>query len=169
MFHLLDTYVRRAIPFIATLVFVLLEAIRVPVPGFYMVTPAFALMSLYFWIAVRPEGLPAAAVFALGLVADIVSGAAFGTNVLLFLLLHFCMRAQSGLFRGNNFLFLWAGFAVMVTAVTLCNWAIEAMLNGPVVNPTPALARLVLSAIAYPLVHWMLACINSIMPKSLEA
>lgn len=169
MLYILDNYVRRSIPFLVTLLFVLMEAIRVPVPGFYMVTPAFALMSLYFWTAVRPEGLPPVAVFALGLVADIVCGAAFGTNVLLFLLLHVCVRAQSGLFRGNNFLFLCAGFAVMVTAVTLCNWAIEAMLNGPVVNPTPALARLVLSALAYPVVHWLLARINSIMPKSLEA
>lgn len=168
MLYLLDTAVRRAIPFIATLVLVLLEAIRVPVPGFYMVTPAFALMSLYFWTAARPASLPAISVFFLGLAADIVTGAAFGTNVLLFLLVHVCVRAQSGLFRGNNWLFLWAGFAVVATLVTLSNWAIEAVLNGPVVNPTPALARLVLSALAYPIIHFLLSRINAVMPKPVE-
>ena len=169
MLYLIDSQIRRAVPFLLTLFFVLLEAIRVPVPGFYMVTPAFALMALFYWTAVRAHSLPPVAVFALGLVADIVTGSAFGTNVLLFLLVHVCVRSQGDILEGNNFLFLWAGFCVVAMAVTLTNWAFEAVINGPVVNPNPALARLVLSAIIYPPVAAVLGLFNRMLPKSVHS
>jgi rod shape-determining protein MreD len=50
------------IPFTSTLVFVLLSVVPLQIPGFAVVTPAFALMAVYHWTIYRPDLLPPVAV-----------------------------------------------------------------------------------------------------------
>jgi len=86
LWHRLDVFARRLIPAALSFVLVLLTVVPLPFPGYGTIVPMLALGSVFFWAVHYPSLLPPVAVFAIGLVQDVLTGALFGAGAVVLLL-----------------------------------------------------------------------------------
>jgi rod shape-determining protein MreD len=145
------------IPFTSTLVFVLLSVVPLQIPGFAVVTPAFALMAVYHWTIYRPDLLPPVAVFLAGLLLDFLNGTQYvGTSALSLLLVRTALHSQSRFFVNRPFPLLWAGFLLTAIAVIAFEWAVVSVLLGTAVGTRPFLFEAVLTVACFPIGSYVL-------------
>lgn len=82
-----DGYPARFLPFLMTLLFALISVVPLNLPGFAVVTPAFALMAVFHWTVYRPDLMPLGAIFLIGLLLDLLNGTPYvGLSALMLLL-----------------------------------------------------------------------------------
>ncbi len=126
----LDLVARRITPFLITFGLVVLSQVPMHLPAPVPVTPAFAFASIYFWTLHNPDMLPAPAVFAIGLLQDILSGVPIGLNAFTMLVAYGIIVSQRRFFFGRSFLVLWWGFAAMAVFTGLLQWIAISLLAG---------------------------------------
>ena len=81
----LDQKIREFIPFLFTLILVILSVIPMGIPGYTEIAPVLPLISIYHWAIYRPNLLPIWAVFVLGSLYDFLAGMPLGLFILVFL------------------------------------------------------------------------------------
>lgn len=155
--HQLDLAARKLFPFAFSVLLVVLSVVPLPLPAYGLVAPAFGLMAVYYWAIHRPDLLPAAAVFVLGLLEDILSGAPTGLNTLVLLLVYAVMRNQRRPFLGKPFAVMWFGFFVVAPAAIFAEWLFASVLAGRLIPADTALVRLLLTLALYPWLAWFFA------------
>ncbi len=155
--HQLDLAARRLFPFALSVLLVVVSVVPLPVPGYGLVVPAFGLMAVYYWAIHRPDLLPAPAVFLLGLLDDILTGAPTGLNALLFLAVYGIMRNQRRPFLGKPFAVMWFGFIVVAPAAIFAEWLLTSALAGRLAPPHAAFVQLLLTLALYPWLTWLFA------------
>ncbi len=134
----LDSIARRMLPFAVTVVLAMAAAVPLHLPGFAALAPAVTLISVYYWTIFRPDLMPAPAVFAIGLLQDILSGTALGVNALILLLVYTVVLGQRRFFLGKSFLVMWWGFALVVAGAFMAMWMMLSSLDGAILDPLPA-------------------------------
>ncbi len=152
----LDHFARRFVPFAITMLLVLLGAIWLPVPQISAIAPSFALMAIFYWTIHRADLMPAAGVFALGLLQDILEGTPLGLSALVLLLGYALVRSQRRFLKDKSFVVHWAGFVVFALAVGLGKWIMMMMLNGLFIDLWPIVFRLIMEIALYPCMAWLL-------------
>jgi rod shape-determining protein MreD len=155
--HQLDLAARRLFPFAFSVLLVILSVVPVPIPGYGLVVPALGLMCVYYWAIHRPDLLPAVAVFVLGLLQDILSGAPTGVNALVLLLVYAVMRNQRRPFLGKPFPVMWVGFLFVAPCAIFVEWLVTCAAFGRLVPPNTAFVQLLLTVALYPWLTWLLA------------
>ncbi|MFI5024523.1 MAG: rod shape-determining protein MreD [Alphaproteobacteria bacterium] len=153
----LDRAARRLFPFALSVLLVVLSVVPLPVPGYGLVVPSFALMAVYYWAIHRPDLLPAAAVFILGLLEDILTGSPTGLNTLVLLLVYGVMRNQRRPFLGKPFAVMWFGFFVVAPAASFGHWLFASALAGRLVPAHTAFIQCLLTLALYPWMTWLFA------------
>src|SRR5262245_58014810 len=99
---------------VTTMVLAMLVSIQpIHIPGYAAVAPAFTLMVAYHWTIYRPDLLPALALFIVGMVQDLLSGALPGVTALTLLLTRAILLGQRCHFVNRPFPFIWAGFTTL--------------------------------------------------------
>src|SRR5690242_20817665 len=78
----------RLLPVGTTMLAALITILPLRIQGYAALTPAFALMAAYHWTIYRPDLLPPLALFAIGIVEDLLAGAPVGVSALLLLLVY---------------------------------------------------------------------------------
>jgi rod shape-determining protein MreD len=144
----LDRLGRAAFPAVLTALLMVLASAPAGLPA---AGPAIAFAAVFFWSVFRPAILPPPAVFALGLLQDLLGFAPLGTGVLTLLLVHgFALRVRGFLARRS---FLWVWLACGVTSLLAA--AIGFVLHAALTFSVPAWqAALVFAGLAtglYPL------------------
>ena len=145
----LDLFARKLFPFALSVMLLVLSVAPLPIPGYAQVVPAFGVMAVYYWAIHRPDLLPAIAVFALGLLEDILTGAPTGVNALVLVLVYGVMRNQRRPFLGKPFLVMWFGFLFVAPSAALAHWLLYSMVAGHLVPFRPALVALALTLALY--------------------
>jgi rod shape-determining protein MreD len=148
--------VNRLMPMLTTLICVFVSIIPVHLPGFAVVTPAFAIMAVYHWSMYRPELLPFVAAFAAGLLLDLLIGAPLGISSLVLLLTRAVVLMQRQHFVGRGFALVWAGFVAVVSTAVVFEWAVVNLVYGTVLDIRPFLFQGVLTIAAYPVISYLL-------------
>lgn len=148
------------VPVASTLVFALGSAVPLHIPGFDVVTPAFALMALFHWTVYRPDLLPLSGVFGLGLLLDLLSGTPFGVSALALLLARAVLLKQRGLFVDQPFPVLWGGFLVFAAATFAVQWLVISLLHGMLLGARPILFQMVLTVASFPVGSYLLAWVH---------
>jgi rod shape-determining protein MreD len=148
--------VNRFMPTLTTLVCVFVSVIPVHLPGFAVVTPAFPLMAVYHWSMYRPELLPFVAVFAAGLLLDLLTGAPLGVSSLVLLMTRVLVLTQRQHFVGRGFVLVWAGFVAVVSAAVAFEWAVVNLVYGMLLDIRPFLFQGVLTIATYPVISYLL-------------
>ena len=92
--HRLDQFARQLFPFALTLTLLLASLVPVPLPAYSSVTPSFMVMAIYFWSLHRPDLMPPSAVFAIGLLQDLLTGGILGVSSIVLLALSFATGSQ---------------------------------------------------------------------------
>lgn len=156
-FHREAGFPNKLLPFLTTLLFVVVSVVPWHIPGFAVVTPAFALMAVYHWTLYRPELLPPTAIFAAGLLLDLLNGTPYvGTSALSLLLARTVLLSQRRFFVNRLFPMLWAGFLVTAAALITFEWALVSLLHGGLLGPRPFIFEAVLTGASFPVGSYLL-------------
>jgi rod shape-determining protein MreD len=142
---------------VATTVLAVLFAIQpIHIPGYAAVTPAFVLMAAYHWTIYRPDLLPAAALFIVGTIQDLLSGGLLGVTALLLLLARAIVLSQRRHFVNRPFPVLWAGFTLLTAAAMFFLWTLHSLLAAELLDFRGAVFRAVLTVSLFPVASFLL-------------
>lgn len=155
----------RLVPVATTLLFAVVSVVPLHIPGFATVTPAFALMAVYHWTIYRPDLLPPSAVFALGLLLDLLGGTPYvGTSPLVLLLARAAVSSRRRLFADRAFPVLWSGFLAMAAGTIAGEWAILGLVHGAPLGGRPFVFQTVLTVACFPVGSYFLAAAHGALP-----
>lgn len=155
-----ELQLRGLTPFAITLLLVLAGAVPWHIPSFAPVTPAFAAMAIYYWSIYRPDKLPYAATFCLGLLHDLLTGTPLGLSALVYLLLQGVLSSQRTFFHGKPFLVVWWGFSLVMPGMALVSWIIASLYFNASLPPMPFVIQAVLTVLLYPLFGLLLSALH---------
>lgn len=153
----LDKLTRNLTPVVISLLLITLSVVPVQIPFYGTVAANLGVMAVFYWVIYRPDLLPPAAAFLLGLWQDILFGTALGVYALVFLVVHTVLVAQRRFFQGKSFVVVWWAFAIVASLASLLAWLLVVVLNGAWIAPTPAVFQFLLTLALYPFVTWILA------------
>lgn len=144
-----DAVARHLFPFASTAVAVVVLAFPLGLPGQAELLFALLLCSVYFWSIYRPGSIGPSAVFALGLLADLLGPEPPGITALVLLLLSgTAVRFRLQLQRGG-FLVVWLAFTGFAAAAIAAVWLATAALDLRLLPLAPALLTLGVAAGLY--------------------
>ena len=150
--------VGRLIPFLTTFSLVVLANLPVSFTGGLLPAPALALAAIYFWTVMRPGLMPPAAVLAIGLSEDLLSGGPPGLWGAGFLAAYVLIDRQRKILvelNGAGSLIAFTG-AVLLAGATA--YALASAIYLRFVPLPPLLLESFVTVILYPLVdrplHW---------------
>ena len=150
LLHRLDLWARNLLPAALTLLMLIIGSTPLHIPYFQPVGQGLVMISVYYWAIHRPGLLPAPAVFAIGLVGDLMGAAPLGLGTLILLLVYAAAASQRRLFHGQPFLVVWWGFMVIVAGVMAVGWVLASILAGAVIQPQPAIFAYLMALALYP-------------------
>lgn len=154
--HRLDRAARHVAPFVITVMLVILNAIPLPVPDYRSIVPLIPLMAIYYWALYRPDLMPIGAVFLVGILEDVLTGAPLGLNALLFLLVHSLIRSRRRMIAGKGFVVVWVAFMLVVLGAGIISWLVASLLYDAPIRLEPAATQLMLTLALYPCLAWLL-------------
>jgi rod shape-determining protein MreD len=146
----------RLLPAATTVLGMLLSIQPIHIPGYAAVTPAFALMAAYHWTIYRPELLPAAALFVIGTIQDLLSGGLVGATALVLLLARAIVLRQRRHFVNRPFPFVWAGFMMLASGAMLFLWFLHSLLAAQLLDFRIAVFRTALTISLFPAASFLL-------------
>ena len=150
--------IARFVPFLMTLLFVLISVVPLNLPGFAVVTPSFTLMAVFHWSVYRPDLMPLSAVFAVGLLVDLLNGTPYiGLSSLSLLLVRTAVLSQRRYFVNRTFPVLWLGFLAVTAGNFAFLWAVVSLLHGGMLGLRPFVFQAVLTVACYPVGSYILA------------
>jgi rod shape-determining protein MreD len=144
------------LPVATTVLAMLLSIQPIQIPGYAAVTPAFALMAAYHWTIYRPDLLPAAVIFAIGTIQDLLSGGMIGVTALVLLLARTIVLGQRRHFVDRPFPFVWAGFMLLTAGAMLFLWVLHSLLAAQLLDLRAAVFRAVLTVSFFPAASFLL-------------
>ena len=153
----LDRGLRGLTPFVLTIGLVLISVLPIPVPGTGPITPALTLMAVYYWSVHRPDLLPIAATFIVGVVQDTLSGAPLGMTSLVLLSVQGVVMAQYRFFSGKTFMIEWWGFLIIAPSAITATYLLATIYSGTFLSARPFGFQLMLTVALYPFIAWLLA------------
>jgi rod shape-determining protein MreD len=151
----LDIAARKLAPLLLTLVLVILSQVPMQLPASMPISPAFAVISIYFWGLHQPDVMPAPAVFAVGLFQDILGGLPIGLNAFMLLVLYGLVVSQRRYFFGKSFGVLWWGFAMLAIVAGFMQWAMMSVFSGRLLAVAPVAVEQLTTAALYPVVAYI--------------
>jgi len=148
----------RLVPFVSTLVFVLVSVVPLQIPGFAAVTPSFALMAVFHWTIYRPDLLPISVVFGLGLLLDLLNGSPYlGVSALMLLVARTAVLVERRHVVNRPFTVVWLGFLALAAGTFAFGWGLVSLLRGQALGTRPFIFEAVLTVACYPVGSWLLA------------
>ncbi|MEO5337059.1 MAG: rod shape-determining protein MreD [Magnetospirillum sp. WYHS-4] len=155
LWHRLDALARHLTPFALTLFLLVVELAPLHVPGLAEMAPLLPVAAIYHWTIYRPDLMPAAAVFLLGLLHDALTGLPFGSSTLVFLMVYGAVLSQRRFFIGKSFVIHWLGFAMVGAGAVFFLWLTVSALNGGFVQGRAGLFQYLATLGAFPLLSWL--------------
>jgi rod shape-determining protein MreD len=146
----------KSIPTLTTIILLTVSVLPFHIPDYAAVAPLLALAGVYYWTIYRPELLPPTAVFIIGLVFDLLSGAPLGVTPLLLLLARSLVLSQRRYFVNRLFPFVWCGFTIVAAAAIAFLWALGGLLSGAMLDMRAAILQWVLTVASFPAASYLL-------------
>ena len=146
----------KSIPTLTTIILLTVSVLPFHIPDYAAVAPLLALAGVYYWTIYRPELLPPTAVFIVGLVFDLLSGAPLGVTPLLLLLARTLVLSQRRYFVNRLFPFVWCGFTIVAAMAIAFLWALGGLLSGAMLDMRAAILQWVLTVASFPAASYLL-------------
>lgn len=166
LWHRFEGAVRGLLPFILTMALVMLSVVPLRIPDFAPVTPSLTVIAVYYWSIHRPDLLPLAAVFGIGLFQDALSGTPLGMTSLVLILVQTIVVTQRRFFHGKSFLVEWCGFMLVAPVVALAGWLLASIYYTSLVAIEPLGFQLLLSLALYPCLALVFSRVHHYMLRS---
>lgn len=140
------------LPLLLGLLLVFLINMPVSFTGGLLPAPALALACVYFWVLVRPDLMPPAAVLLIGLAEDLLSGGPPGLWAAGFLAAYWLTDRERDSFAGLTGVGALVGFAAVVLSAALAAYGLETVVYLRLAPVAPLLLHGVSTVVFYPLV-----------------
>ncbi len=155
LWYRFEMAVRGLTPFILTLSLAMLAVVPLRIHDFAPVTPMLTVIAVYYWSIYRPDLLPMAAVFAVGVFQDALAGMPLGLSALVLITVQYTVIAQRRFFHSKTFLVEWWGFMLVAPGAAFAGWLLASLYFGALVSPRPLGFQLLLSVALYPCLAWL--------------
>jgi rod shape-determining protein MreD len=152
----IERRLRGALPFLLASFVVLVDLAPRPAGAGGGLAPFLTLAVVYFWSVYRPDLMTYPAVFAVGLIYDVLSGQPLGGTALALLLGRGVLIARQRFFYAKSFSVIWALFLLWAPAVELVRYVAAAAMVGVLVDPRPLVVQGALTVALYPALSWVL-------------
>ncbi len=114
----------RSLPLLMSVVLVLFSFMPLKSEIAGNARPAVGLMCVYFWLIYRPDLFNLLSVFLLGMAADTVSAAPFGSGLAAMLVMYLLVTNLVKYLNGKVFVVLWIGAAALLPVCLLTRWLV---------------------------------------------
>jgi rod shape-determining protein MreD len=151
-------------PPLTAIALVLLTATPLYIAHVGQIMPQMAVIAVFFWVIYRPDLMSNGAVFAIGLVADLVTGAPLGVTALVLLVVRRVVLAQQRFFIGKPFHVLWSGFALIALPAALLQWLVASVYLFAGLEIVPVLLQAGMTTLLFPPVAWLLTRCQVLLP-----
>ena len=156
----LDHAARAGFPATCTVLAMLLTQAPFGIPGQAAILPAVTLACVWFWSLFRPAAMAPPAVFAIGLLLDLLGYLPLGVGVLMLLLAHGIARRWRRFLAQQGFAMTWVAFLPVGGGAALLTWALVVALTLKANPPGLALFQAVLTGALYPVLAIPLAWLH---------
>ena len=163
VWHRLDILARQLLPVMVTLLVLIISLVPFHIPGFSRIVPAFALMAIFHWGIYRPELMPVAAVFLIGLISDALQGTPFGLHSIAYLAVYGAVTFQHGFFFDKSFAVVWLVFSFMAALVTILSFILVSFVSGALASPAAAFFQFLSTAAFFPVMSWALSRLHRLV------
>jgi len=153
--------IRWSFPFLSTILLLLVMVLPYKIAYFDNLMPFLTLIAVYYWSVFKPGLLPISAVFALGLLQDILSGGPLGMMALLLVVVRVIVLNQGRNFLERDFLFNWLVFVLMAFIFGLFSWAVASYYLREAQNFWNILGQSILTIAVFPVVVWLLGLVRA--------
>ncbi len=151
----LDKTGRNLAPFAVTVMLLLVGMVPLRIPSYTEIAPALTMMAVYYWAIHRPDLLRPGAVFAIGLLQDLLSGTPLGLNALTLVCVHWAVLTQRRFFLANTFALLWFGFALIVLGAAVLQWVVVCVFSGTAMPFNAPFFQALLTLALFPVFAWL--------------
>lgn len=152
----LDAWARQLTPFGLTVLLLLIGIVPLHVPGFGSVAPVLPLIAIHHWALYRPQLMPVAAVFVIGLLHDALTGAPIGVSAAVFVIVYGVVNTQRRFFFGKSFAIVWLGFGLVSAGAFVATWVLVSVFYGVLIQPQALFFQALLTLGCFPLLSWAL-------------
>ncbi|MBL4802204.1 MAG: rod shape-determining protein MreD [Emcibacter sp.] len=156
---------RGTLPFISTLVLVLLMLLQYRLFFLDNIFPFLSLIGVYYWSIFKPHLIPVSLVFMLGVLQDILSGGPLGMTALLLILVRIFVVRQGSRFLEREFLFNWLVFIFVAVVFGLLNWIIASLYIREAQNLWNIFGQIMLTIAIFPGIAWGLSWVRYLLVK----
>lgn len=160
-----ETGFREVLPFISTLVLVLLMQLQYRILFLDNILPFLSLVAVYYWCIFKPRLMPVSGVFLLGLLQDILSGGPLGMMALLLTLVRIFVVGQGSRFLEREFLFNWLVFIIVALVFGLATWVVASVYLKESQNLWDAFGQSMLTIAIFPVVVLGLGWVRALLVK----
>ena len=143
------------LPMCMTFLFVLIGYLPWPISFFAEIAPAFAIISLYYWLVFRPDLMPYFVVFSLGILQDAISGAPFGLYAMVYIIIRALVINQRRFIIGKPFWVFWVAFGLVASISGLLSWFLASIYRGAVLPTDAPLIALIMTVTLFPVIAWI--------------
>ena len=147
---------RSATPAAITLLLVFISLTPLNLPDSEIIMPPLALMAVYYWSIYRPDLMPAAAAFVVGLLFDMLSGGPPGLHAFVFVVVQAVAASQRRFFLGKVFPVEWLGFLLVAAGSFLVLWVLGSLYVGAIVKGSAIAIQALLTISLYPVMTWFM-------------
>lgn len=151
-----EAWGRQTLPFLVTLLMILLAVMVGPLPDMAAITPLFPLMAVYYWSVYRPDLLRLPGLFILGVILDALTHLPLGLSALSFIVTAQLVQSQRHIFSDRSYTTLWLGFAVILTGLQSMQWIILSLLAWHALPLWPLLLQSLFTLALFPIGAWAL-------------
>jgi rod shape-determining protein MreD len=137
------------IPVLSGFLGVIVSSIPISLTGGLIPPPLLALMPIYFWLLVRPDLMPAGAVFAIGLAEDILSGGPPGIWAATFLICFAFLDSQRDSFAGLASYGAILGFAMVMLIACFVAYALVVLIYSHTPPIEPLMLEVAVTVVFY--------------------
>ncbi|MBI1261258.1 MAG: rod shape-determining protein MreD [Rhizobiales bacterium] len=149
------------VPFFMAVICVFLSFVPVGRIFGSSVTPAFAFMAIYYWGVVRPEMFPSVAVFAVGLILDLLSGGPIGLWAFVYVVTYAVVISQRFMLVNAPFSAFWMGFVAASAFASVLAWMAASLFYGTFVAAGPIIWHMTVTVIVFPLFAFIFGRVQS--------
>ncbi len=147
--------IQKTVPFLLSLIFVLFGYVPASLGIPTALRPAGGMICVFYWVLHRSDLFNMFSVFFLALIADFLSSAPLGVEIVSYLTVYVCVSNLSKFFSNKPFLFVWYGFAFIFAATEVLKWLLVSVYYAEFLPLTPLFFMIFFTIACYPVIGFV--------------
>ncbi len=155
------TLFQRLLPFVTSVLFMLLSYIPINVSIFNNIRPDLGLACIYFWMLHRPDLFGVTEIVFLGVINGAISSALPGAGLLAYLVMYVLVYNTQKFFNAKSFVVIWYGFMALALSTLLIKWMVVSVYYSQFLPISMLMFSYFIGVALYPLMSIVLAFVQN--------